>query len=136
VVGILTADCAPVMVAGDGKAAVLHGGWRGLAAGVVESGVEAIGGASAAWIGPCIKACCYEVGAEVIAAFDDAGLPVDSRNGDKGRIDIAEAARAALAKAGVTSVVDSGQCTHSNNNFFSYRRDGVTGRQGAFLSLL
>jgi polyphenol oxidase len=136
VVGILTADCAPVVVAGAGPAAVLHGGWRGLVAGVLRAGVEAVGGAEVAWIGPCIKACCYEVGAEVLAAFDEAGLPVAERNGDAGRVDIADAARASLEEVGVGNIVDSGICTHCNLNYYSYRRDGVTGRQGAIVSFL
>jgi YfiH family protein len=136
VAGILTADCAPIVVAGNGAAAVLHGGWRGLVAGIVAAGVEAIGGGTTAWIGPAIKACCYEVGSEVIKAFDDFGLPVAQRSGDRGRVDIPEAARASLEQAGVTRVIDSGICTHCNNDYYSYRRDGVTGRQGGFVSLL
>jgi YfiH family protein len=136
VVGILTADCAPVVVAGNGSAAVLHGGWRGLVAGVVEAGVEAIGEGTTAWIGPAIKSCCYEVGAEVIASFDESGLPVAERSGERGRVDIADAARASLERAGVARIIDSGVCTHCNEDYYSYRRDGVTGRQGAFLSLL
>jgi polyphenol oxidase len=139
VVGILTADCAPVVVAsqnGNRRAAVLHAGWRGLVAGVLPDGVAEIGGASAAWIGPCIKACCYEVGREVVAAFEEAGLPVERRSGEGGYVDVADGARASLAKAGITNVVDSGVCTHCNPDYYSYRRDGVTGRQGAFVSLV
>jgi polyphenol oxidase len=139
VVGILTADCAPVVVAsrnGSGKVAVLHAGWRGLVAGVLPDGIAKVGEASAAWIGPCIKACCYQVGAKVVAAFDDAGLPVERRSGDGGFVDIADAARASLERAGLSNVADTGICTHCNQNYYSYRRDGVTGRQGAFVSLL
>jgi copper oxidase (laccase) domain-containing protein len=138
-VGILTADCGPVVIASPdemGPAAVLHAGWRGLVGGVLPHGVEALGRTEAAWIGPCIKACCYEVGPEVLAAFDEAGLPVAKRYGDHGRVDIADAARASLERAGVSKVVDSGVCTHCNEDYFSYRRDGVTGRQGAFVSIL
>ena len=139
VIGILTADCAPVVVAsrnGGGKAAVLHAGWRGLVAGVLSDGLQEVGGDPAAWIGPAIKACCYEVGPEVVAAFDREGLPVERRSGERGRVDIAHVARASLEKAGLTNVVDSGICTHCNSNYYSYRRDGVTGRQGAFVSFL
>jgi polyphenol oxidase len=138
VIGILTADCAPVVVAssnGRRNAAVLHAGWRGLVAGVLSRGLSEIGGASAAWIGPCIKACCYEVGRDVVDAFEDAGLPVEQKTGEGGRVDIADAARASLHKEGLTNVIDSGICTHCNDNYYSYRRDGVTGRQGAFVSL-
>jgi polyphenol oxidase len=139
VIGILTADCAPVVVASDNgrrQAAVLHAGWRGLVAGVLARGLNEIGGASAAWIGPCIKACCYEVGRDVVAAFEEAGLPVEQETREGGRVDIADAASASLEKEGLTNVIDSGICTHCNEDYYSYRRDGVTGRQGAFASLI
>ena len=131
VAGILTADCAPVVVWGEGGAAVLHGGWRGLAAGVIERGVGAVA-ARTAYIGPCIRACCYEVGPEVVDAFRAGGLPV----ADEHHVDPGAAAEAALRRAGVTRIADSAVCTGCEPSYFSYRRDGVTGRQGAFVGLL
>lgn len=131
VAGILTADCAPVIVWGEGGAAVLHGGWRGLAAGVIERGVAAVE-ARTAFIGPCIRACCYEVGPEVVDAFREGGLPVS----DERHVDPGAAAEAALRSAGVTSIADSAVCTGCDPSYFSYRRDGVTGRQGAFVGLV
>jgi polyphenol oxidase len=131
VAAILTADCAPVIVANDDAIAVLHAGWRGLVAGVIEQGMEEIGGALAAWVGPSIRACCYEVGPEVVTAFRARGLPV---TGD--RVDTAIAARAELGRLGVELVAVAPNCTHCDLNYFSYRRDGVTGRQGAFAGLL
>ncbi len=131
VAGILTADCAAVVVWGEGGAAVLHGGWRGLAAGVIEIGTEAVA-AHTAYIGPCIRACCYEVGPEVVDAFRAGGLPV----ADERHVDPGTAADAALRRAGVTRVTDSTVCTGCDPSYFSYRRDGVTGRQGAFVALL
>jgi len=131
VAGILTADCAPVVVWGEGCAAVLHGGWRGLAAGVIERGVEAVA-AHTAYIGPCIRACCYEVGPEVVDAFRASGLPV----ADERHVDPGAAAEAALRRAGVTSIADSSVCTGCDSSYFSYRREMVTGRQGAFVALL
>ncbi len=131
VLAILTADCAPVVVANDDSIAVLHAGWRGLAAGIVERGVQEIGGASVAWVGPSIRACCYEVGSEVIDAFEASGLPTT-----EGRVDTAVTAAAALADAGVTELSVAPQCTSCDPHYFSHRRDGITGRQGAFAALL
>lgn len=132
VLGMLTADCAPVVVAGARGVCVLHGGWRGLAAGIIEEGVAAVEPAWAAWVGPCIHACCYEVGREVTDAFRSAGLPVV----DDSHVDCGRAATFALHRAGVQRVAASIDCTHCHDNYFSYRRDGVTGRQGGIVALL
>ena len=129
--GILTADCAPVVVAGQHGVAIAHAGWRGLVAGVVEVAIEAVGPVEAAWVGPCIRACCYEVGPEVIQAFAARGLPV----GDD-RVDPMDAAVAALRAEGIDEIAAAGVCTSCDRSYFSYRRDGVTGRQGAFAALL
>jgi polyphenol oxidase len=127
VIGILTADCAPVVVVGDDGVAVAHAGWRGVVAGAVDRGLEVVGRARAAWIGPAIHSCCYQVGPEVVTAFEARGLPVEGRD----RVDPAGAAAHVLARAGVETIV-SDYCTHHMGRYFSYRRDGVTGRQGAF----
>ena len=132
VIGILTADCTPVVVAGEGRVAVAHAGWRGLVAGAVEVAVEWVGNASAAWVGPSIRSCCYEVGPEVIQAFEERGLPVAARD----RVSPGEAAVFALHRAGLTNVAASTDCTSCDKRYFSYRRDGLTGRQGAFASLV
>ncbi|MGH2776590.1 MAG: polyphenol oxidase family protein [Actinomycetota bacterium] len=131
VCGVLTADCVPVLLEGNGSVAALHAGWRGLVAGILERGVEEVGPVAAAWIGPSIHACCYEVGDEVIGAFARAGLPVAGPR----RVDPSAAALAALQRAGVTNIARSEECTSCGSNYFSYRRDGETGRQGAFVSL-
>ncbi|HEU4701850.1 MAG TPA: polyphenol oxidase family protein [Conexibacter sp.] len=123
---VLTADCLPVALIAPGAVAMLHAGWRGLADGVVEEGVEAVrelgGGAIQAAIGPGAGGCCYEVGADVAAAFGvGAGL-----------LDLKAIAAERLTKAGVTVVHDVGLCTICSDPalFFSHRRDdGVTGRQ-------
>jgi hypothetical protein len=132
VLGILAADCAPVTLWGTNGVAIVHAGWRGLVAGVVAKGVERVGEVHAAWVGPSIHACCYEVGAEVVAAFREAGLPV----ADESHVDPGSAASAALRNAGVDRVAMSDVCTSCDDRFFSYRRDGLTGRHGAFVSLL
>jgi YfiH family protein len=127
VLGLLTADCAPIVVAGAAGVAVLHGGWRGLVAGIVERGLEAVPGARWAWVGPAIRACCYRVGPEVVAAFRRRGLEV----GGEGHIDVAAAAAAVLRRAGLEVAV-SDVCTACDGSYYSYRRDGTTGRQGTF----
>jgi YfiH family protein len=131
VLGIFTADCAAVVLSGRAGVALVHSGWRGLVAGVVERAAALVAPVACAWVGPCIRACCYEVGREVIRAFERRGLPAAS-----GRVDIADAAYVAVRRAGAGSVALAGDCTACDDRYFSYRRDGVTGRQGAFASLL
>ena len=132
VLTVTTADCVPVVLAGEGRIAIAHAGWRGLVRGVLEAAVETLGRASRAWVGPSIHACCYEVGPEVTEAFDRAGLPVAAED----RVDPGRAAVVALRRAGVEAINVSDACTSCESRFFSYRRDGVTGRQAAFVSML
>jgi copper oxidase (laccase) domain-containing protein len=105
---------------------MLHCGWRGLAAGIVARAAAAVGATDAA-VGPGIGACCYEVGDEVLAAFDDLGSGV----ADGRMLDLAEVARRLLQRAGVARVQSAGLCTSCEEElFFSHRRDsGRTGRQ-------
>ena len=131
VLGILTADCAPVILAGPAGIGIAHAGWRGLVAGVIDVAVARLGVVERAWVGPAIHSCCYEVGAEVITAFESAGLPIAV----DGHVDPAAAAAAALDRAGVPEIEVVPDCTSCDVRYFSYRRDGVTGRQGAFISL-
>jgi YfiH family protein len=140
---VFSADCLPVALAGPGGVAMLHCGWRGLAAGIVAAGAEAIGATRAA-IGPGIGPCCYEVGDEVLAAFTgfDAGIAVDGPESRAGvdisahrRLDLPEVARRLLAEAGVERVESAALCTACEPElFFSHRRDqGRTGRQGGLV---
>jgi polyphenol oxidase len=123
---VLVADCLPVALSGPGGVAILHCGWRGLAAGIVASGAEAIGATDAA-IGPGIGPCCYEVGEEVLGAFAELGGGI--ANGRM--LDLPEVARRLLEGAGVERVENAGLCTSCESElFFSHRRDGArTGRQ-------
>ena len=129
---VFIADCLPVMLVCDGAVAALHGGWRPLAAGIVEEGVRALGevggrGEVTAALGPSARGCCYEVGEEVHEVF--AGF--DARRGER-NLDLAAVATAQLRDAGVSEIHDTGLCTMCTDEFFSHRRDrGVTGRQGA-----
>lgn len=123
---VLVADCLPVALAGTAGVAMLHCGWRGLAAGIVRAGAEAVGATRAA-IGPGIGPCCYEVGEEVLGAFADLGGGV----ADGPMLDLPEVARRLLGEVGVERIEASGLCTSCDaGDFFSHRRDGGrTGRQ-------
>jgi len=123
---VFVADCLPVALRGPGGVAMLHCGWRGLAAGIVAAGAAAVG-AGAAAIGPGIGPCCYEVGDEVLDAFAPLGDGIAA-----GRmLDLPEVARRLLRGAGVERVESAGLCTRCEAElFFSHRRDrGRTGRQ-------
>lgn len=122
---IYTADCLPVAAAGPGGVAILHCGWRGLAAGIVARGAAAVGATEAA-IGPGIGPCCYEVGDEVLAAF----APLGDGIAEDRMLDLPEVARRLLREAGVTRTESAGLCTRCEAGlFFSHRRDGGPGRQ-------
>jgi len=126
---VFVADCLPVAVAGPGGAAILHCGWRGMAAGIVARGADAVGATHAA-IGPGIGPCCYEVGDEVLGAFAPLGEGIAS-----GRmLDLAEVARRLLRDAGVVQIESFGFCTScEEESFFSHRRDGGPGRQAGLV---
>lgn len=128
---VLVADCLPVVLAAPGAVAALHGGWRGLHAGILEEGVAALrdcggDGPVVAALGPSARACCYEVGEEVLARFDEPG----ARSGERNLV-LAAVARARLERAGVETIHDVGLCTMcAPELFYSHRRDaGRTGRQ-------
>jgi len=127
---VFVADCLPVALSGPRGVAMIHCGWRGMAAGIVERGVEEVE-ATAAAVGPGIGPCCYEVGDEVLDAFRPLGGDVAS-----GRmLDLREVARRLLAEAGVPEVEVSELCTSCHPElFFSHRRDhGRTGRQAGLV---
>ncbi|MDQ3768462.1 MAG: polyphenol oxidase family protein [Actinomycetota bacterium] len=125
---VLTADCLPIALIAPAGVAMLHAGWRGLAAGVLEEGIRALGaeGAITAAIGPGAGRCCYEVGDEVGAAFADEAD--DVREG--ANLDLPLIAQRRLRRAGVAETLHTRACTMCDVRFFSHRRDGgVTGRQ-------
>ena len=142
---VMTADCLPVLLC-DKQGSVVgaaHAGWKGLAAGVIEATVQAMNVAPQnlmAWLGPAISREAFEVGEEVRAAFVAthpqaesafaAGLP------GKWLADIYALARIRLNALGITQIYGGNYCTYrENDKFFSYRRDGVTGRMGTFIWL-
>ena len=140
---VLTADCLPVFFADrtGGRVAVAHAGWRGLAAGVLENTVGALGAPPeevVAWMGPAIGPDAFEVGPEVREAFVqvDPGAAEAFRPGKPGKhmADLYRLARMRLARAGVTEVFGGGFCTRTEaDRFFSYRRAQQSGRMGAFI---
>jgi hypothetical protein len=147
---ILTADCLPVLFADLGGKVVgaSHAGWRGLAGGVLGATVAAMRRAGAgeitAWLGPAIGPDAFEVGPDVLEAFV-AALPGEATHaafrpypGRPGKYlaDMFALARLMLAREGVTRVHGGGLCTASApQRFYSYRRDGVTGRQASLIWL-
>ncbi len=143
VCAILTADCLPVVLATDSgdTVAAAHAGWRGLAAGVIEATVRAMGvppGSLAAWLGPAIGPEHFEVGTEVRDAF----LAVDPKAAEafelnaRGRFlaDLGMLARQRLQGLGVSRIYGGGECTFTRaDRYYSHRRDGITGRQATLI---
>jgi len=143
---VKTADCLPVLLCThDGaQVAAVHAGWRGLAAGVIEAAVEAMDappGEMLAWLGPAISQPAFEVGAEVREAFigrDPAAEAFFQANA-RGRwqADLYGLARLRLAGLGVGRVSGGGLCTYADSDrFYSYRRDGATGRLVSFVAIM
>ena len=143
VLAILTADCLPALFCTlDGHAvAAAHAGWRGLAAGVLEATLAALPGPATqvlAWLGPCIGAASYEVGAEVRETFMARDPAADAcfvatRPGHW-QCDLAALARQRLQAAGVRAVYGGGFDTYGDPRWYSYRRDGK--HSGRFASLI
>lgn len=142
---VMTADCLPVLLC-DAQGSVVgaaHAGWRGLRDGVIETTVLAMGVAPQslmAWLGPAISQEAFEVGEEVRAAFvaiqPQAASAFIAGQSGKWLADIYALARLRLNALGVTQIYGGGRCTYrEREQFFSYRRDGVTGRMGTFIWL-
>jgi YfiH family protein len=149
VCAVLTADCLPVLFCDrDGSVvAAAHAGWRGLAAGILEATVAAMQvppGEILVWMGAAIGPQAFEVGDEVRQAFVDwhpaaaaAFVPQPASGAlPKWLADIYRLARVRLEHAGVRAVYGGGHCTFREaESFYSYRRDGVTGRMAALIWL-
>jgi hypothetical protein len=146
---VLTADCVPILfsVRGRNVAAVAHAGWRGTLAGLAGKMVRHLterynvdAGLVEAALGPSIGACCYEIGADVSRPLIEkwgklAEECLDSRN-DKEFLDLRQLNRSILEDAGVPpeQIFEVGPCTScAREDYFSYRRDGETGRQISFI---
>ncbi len=136
---LLFADCLPVVLCGEVDMAVAHGGWRGILGGIVQqAGTAMIGPPGAAIIGPSIGPCCFTVGEDVAAAFEErfgSTVVLEPREPEGApRVDLWEAAALALVETGVprAAVVNPRLCTVCHSDlFYSYRLEGpVTGRHG------
>lgn len=136
-IAVTTADCIPVVVAGSACSvvAVIHCGWRGTVDGVIEATLRKLPVEASelkAWLGPGICGRCYEVGADVYerAIRWPDGANALSATGVAGKwlFDLPAYVEGRLRAAGVTEVCRSDACTFHENRFFSYRRDGETGR--------
>jgi YfiH family protein len=144
---ILTADCLPVLIcdrAGTVVAAA-HCGWRGLAGGVLYELVRRLpvgAGDLLAWFGPAIGPARYQIGADVrealLARLDSSAVDMAVRPSGvpgKWQADLYAIARRQLNELGVSDIYGGGFCTHSEARFYSYRRDGVTGRMASLIWL-
>lgn len=144
VCAVLTADCLPLLLcdAGGTRVAAVHAGWRGLLNGVIENSIQAMGAGSEllAWLGPAIGPGAFEVGEEVRHAFvthaPRAAAAFAPAGAGKWRADIYRLAHQRLAACGISRVYGGEFCTYSDSErFYSYRRDGQTGRLASLIWL-
>jgi polyphenol oxidase len=140
----MTADCLPVLLCDEAGTVVaaIHAGWRSLCDGVIEAAVEVMPGEAShlmAWLGPAIGPEAFEVGGEVRQQFivHDAQAEAAFRpHGNKWLGDLYTIARQRLQSLGITRIYGGGRCTYTEpESFFSFRRDGDTGRMATFIWL-
>lgn len=145
VCAVMTADCLPVLFCGKAgdEVAAAHAGWRGLCAGMLENTVASFSAAPGdimAWLGPAIGPSCFEVGGEVREAFmavDPASAAAFTPAGEKFMADIYQLARLRLQAVGITAIYGGEYCTVTDSDkFYSYRRDGITGRLASLIWLI
>lgn len=144
VLGIMTADCLPVLLCSEAslEIAALHCGWRSLAAGIIPRAVERLESppsALLAWLGPAISQPAFEVGDDVrdvfLSGIHGASACFEPNERGRWQADLYALARLYLADAGVGAVYGGGHCTYSDDRrFFSYRRDGETGRMASVIT--
>ncbi|MCU1458963.1 MAG: pgeF [Actinomycetia bacterium] len=143
VLAVVTADCAPIVLVADGAVGVVHAGWPGLEQGVIGSAVDALRTAARgdapvrAFLGPCVHPARYEFGSDDLDRLATRfGPEVRSTTLDgTPAFDLPAGVRVALREAGVEALDDVDLCTAESPRFFSYRRDGVTGRQATAVVL-
>jgi len=146
VCAILVADCLPVLLCDTAGSVVgvAHAGWRGLAAGIIENTIQELrrfshGDQIIAWLGPAISSQYFEVGDEVRTIFTEydrhaACVFLPGKEKGKWYADLFSLARQRLLHAGVSRISGGNLCTYSNpERFYSYRRDGKTGRMAGLL---
>jgi hypothetical protein len=141
---VRTADCVPVLLSrtDGGRVAAVHAGWRGLVAGVIPRALEVLGaGEYVAAIGPCLSTANFEVGPEVAAEFEGAGLSeVVDRSRARPHVDLCSAVATQLERVGVRRIDGTDRCTYEHaDEFWSYRRDVTHGggeRTGRLAALI
>ncbi|MAD74333.1 MAG: hypothetical protein CML20_05985 [Rheinheimera sp.] len=141
---VMTADCLPILICNQqgSEVAAVHAGWRGLCNGIIENSVQLFSQPEAcmAWLGPAISQHAFEVGAEVRAAFvrqdpDAAAAFIPGASG-KWFADLYSLARQRLVRCGINDIYGAEHCTYQQTStFFSYRRDGQTGRMATAIWL-
>ena len=143
VLAVRTADCVPVALLSAHGVGIVHAGWRGLVAGVVEAAVRALaalgvdGGSVRAEVGPCIRAGCYEFdgpGRDELAACYGDDVRTTTLWGSPS-VDLVAGAVAALGAAGVRDVDIVGGCTACDTTWYSHRARAEQARQGSFVWL-
>lgn len=142
---VLTADCLPILICADNGAevAAVHAGWRGLANGIVQNTVSRFVSSPeqlSCYIGPAISKSCFQVGADVFEEFQAtmggqigrgallSAFEKDPEENGKYRADLILLARLVLTRLGIGRVYSGGFCSYGDKRFYSYRREGVTGR--------
>lgn len=137
---VLTADCLPLLICsrGDSEIGAVHAGWKGLANGIIENTIHEMDSPAddlLVWMGPAIGPCHFEVGKELLNSFKDyeeAFLP--GKSPGKYYMDIYKVAKLKLLNLGVSQVYGGQYCTfEESERFYSYRRDGITGRMASVI---
>ena len=142
-IGVMTADCLPVLFVTQGLVGAAHAGWRGLVSGVLENTLREFPNPSQVqvWLGPCIGPDAFEVGPDVVDAFASKNFSwtryfeaVDGA--DRSFANLRGIAADILENLGVVNINGIAECTYSNSNrWYSYRRSGLTGRMASCIVL-
>jgi polyphenol oxidase len=141
--GVITADCAPIVLIGERAVGVVHAGWRGLLGGVIGRTVEAMADLGEgpdrvrAHLAPCIRSCCYEFGASDLALIEQAFGPtvVGRTRGGSRALDMEAGVREALRRVGIVELSVTPRCTACDDRYFSWRRGADRGRQATWVAL-
>ena len=139
----MTADCLPILLShkNGSEVAAIHGGWRSLAANIIEKTLDKMHSKPAelvAWLGPCIGKYAFEVGSEVKEAFTQQGVAfnnafIKQENG-KYLADLQQIAQLQLQALGVSAISALAECTYQETNkYYSYRKEQVTGRMASII---
>ena len=133
---VTTADCVPILLCDTkkNKVAAIHAGWRGICKGIIEDTIKIFSSTKSliVWIGPCISQEHYQVSKDVYYAFLEHSKLLESafkKDDDHWHCSLSDAVKITLINLGINQIYESGLCTYQmHNEFFSYRRDGETGR--------